>query len=181
MDSQTVTIFENGKYKNEIRDTIMTFVCKHKVSIGKVNTVVERVLNNLAGKLLSCLPSQSVISRLIAEGKFVALKQVMSEMLKGGRNCLHSEGTLKWHKHYQGFQMAAPAGKTSSVGMDQVASVSTNGLLEALNNCIEELSSSLSDDSPGEVTVALNVTIKYTISDQGSINPSFNLINNYRT
>ncbi|KAJ8043240.1 hypothetical protein HOLleu_10238 [Holothuria leucospilota] len=96
-------------------------------------------------------------------------------MLKGGKNCLHSDATTKWHKHYQGFQMTTPAGKTLSIGMDQVASGSTDALLEAFNNCIEELSSTLSDDSPDEVTVAnLISTIKYTMSDQGPINPSFN-------
>ncbi|CAC5414939.1 unnamed protein product [Mytilus coruscus] len=114
--------FYDGKFSNEVRETIMTLLTECGVSQKKVNNVISIVLKNLTGKQLSRLPSAGVKSRLLIEAKRVAQKQVAEAMLnyeydlpdlndmgqghKG--NCLNQDATSKHHKHFQSFQITTP-------------------------------------------------------------------------
>ena len=56
LEDKTITTFENGKYVDEVREVIMDFLAMN-VSMSKVNEVIRTVLQKLAGKSTSRLPS----------------------------------------------------------------------------------------------------------------------------
>ena len=91
--------FENGKYCDERRETIMELLSLN-VSMNKVNEVIKTVMHKLSNKSIGRLPSNAVKSRLLVEARHLAHLQVAEEMLKEGvdgytGNCLHGDGTSK--------------------------------------------------------------------------------------
>lgn len=107
-----IECYFDGKYNDEIRETIMALVTQFGVSLNKVNGVIQTVVQKITGKTLSRLPSAGVRSRLLVEAKRVAQCQVATAMLDNGLsselqygNCLHQDGTSKFHRHFQSFQV----------------------------------------------------------------------------
>ena len=103
MDKDTLETLQDGKYINELRQTIMILLTQCNVSISKVNQVIETVISNLTGMSLSGLPSNGVLSKLLVEAKAVASVHVTERMLTEGDpkgmtgHVLHSDATTKHH------------------------------------------------------------------------------------
>lgn len=178
LNESNITSFCDGKYTNEIRETIMTLTTECGVSCKKVNQVIQTVLKNITGKTLSRLPSAGVRSRLLIEAKRIAQCQVVDAMvnscdigdMKG--NCLHQDGTSKFHKQFQSFQLTTPEHRSYSIGMTEVGSADADSLMKAFQANISELSNCLhNEDKSFSKLVA---TIISTMSDQGATNPVFN-------
>ena len=110
LEDKTITTFENGKYVDEVREVIMDFLAMN-VSMSKVNEVIRTVLQKLAGKSTSRLPSKAVHSRLLVEANHLADVQLGRAMLEEADpsqvigNTLHGDGTTKYHRHYQDFEV----------------------------------------------------------------------------
>ena len=110
LEDKTITTFENGKYVDEVREVIMDFLAMN-VSMSKVNEVIRTVLQKFAGKSTSRLPSKAVHSRLLVEAKYLADVQLGRAMLEEPDpsqvigNTLHGDGTTKYHRHYQDFEV----------------------------------------------------------------------------
>ncbi|VDI71580.1 E1A/CREB-binding protein [Mytilus galloprovincialis] len=178
--------FYDGKFSNEVRETIMTLLTECGVSQKKVNNVISIVLKNLTGKQLSRLPSAGVKSRLLIEAKRVAQKQVAEAMLnyeydlpdvndmgqghKG--NCLHQDATSKHHKHFQSFQITTPDKKTFSLGLNEVGSGDAASIMSSFKNIISDLGQAAQNEP--EIVSRLTCSIVSTMSDQGAANPLFN-------
>ena len=92
----------------------------------------------LAGKNVDRLPSQALKSRIALKARHIADAQVVNAMLQNADmssivgNCLHGDGTSKFHKHYQGFQVTTTEGQTLSLGMLEMGGATTADLTEAL-------------------------------------------------
>ena len=88
------------------------------VSMNKVYDVIKLVLKNLAGKEIERFPSNAVKSRLVIDARHLAHVQVIDAMKDGGKsgNCLHGDGTTKYHRYYQSFQITTSSGNTTSSG-----------------------------------------------------------------
>ena len=119
LQKDEIVTFENGKYTNEIREVIMELL-RHNVSMGRINGVITTVLK-LASKSAHRLPCAGVKSRILQESLTLAQKQVAEAMLEGGieersGNVLHGDGTSKYHRHYQNFQVTTKAGRSYSFG-----------------------------------------------------------------
>ena len=177
LQNPIIECFHDGKFSNEIRATVMCLITECGVSQNKVNHVMEVVLSNLAGKTLSRLPSSGVKSRLMVEAKRVAQSQVAAAMLSNKGNTLHQDGTSKFHRHFQSFQVTTADGATLSAGLSEIARGDANTLVNEFNNLVSDLASSidLSISGSHEAKIAeLVVSIIATMSDQGSVNPVFN-------
>ena len=113
LKDETITTFEKGKYVDEVRKVIMDLLAMN-VSISKVNEVIRTVLQKLGGKSISRLPSKAVHSRLPVEAKHLADVQLGRAMLEKADpsrvtgNTLHGDGTTKYHRHYQDFEVTTP-------------------------------------------------------------------------
>ena len=177
-DDEIVT-FENGKYCDELRETIMELLSLN-VSMNKVNEVIKTVINKLTNKSIGRLPSNAVKSRLLVEARHLAYLHVAEEMLKEGvdgytGNCLHGDGTSKYHRHYQNFQITLSSGQTLSLGLREIGGGDTAAVMSSFMETINDLSDTFNSDTENRESMVekLVCSIKSTKSDRGPINPCF--------
>ena len=120
-----VTTFQDGKYTNDMRECVMALLSLN-VSIHKIDQVIKVVLNKLATKDIERLPSAGVKARLMQEALFLGQIQVAEAMLEDvsgdSGNCLHGDGTSKYHRHFQNFQITTTNGRQLSFGPSEIVS-----------------------------------------------------------
>ena len=95
--------------------------------------------------------------------------QVIEEMQAEGDaigNCLHGDGTTKYSRHYQNFQITTRSGRTLSFGLTEVVDSDANSVLETFTQIIQDLTDMMS--------ASLVTSINNTMSDMGPVNPLFN-------
>lgn len=148
-DDEIVT-FENGRYYDEVRETIMELLSLN-VSMNKVNDVIRTVIQKLTKKSVGRLPSNAVKSRLLLEARHLAHVQVAEAMLEGGvdglkGNCLHGDDTSKYHRHYQNCQITLASGQTISLGLKELAGGDTAAIMKSFTDTIDDLSIALFED-----------------------------------
>ena len=182
LEDDTITTFENGKL-DEVREVIMDLLAMN-VSMSKANEVIRTVLQKLAGKSISRLPSKAVHSRLLVEAKHLGDVQLGRAMLEEADpsqvigNTLHGDGTTKYHRHYQDFTVTTPSCLTYSMGLLELGKSDTEAIMDAFKHRVKEIAQALSwgdEKASVENKVAELVTsIKSTMSDQGPTNATFN-------
>ena len=147
--------------------------------MSKMNVVIRAVVKTMAGQDLTRLPSKAVLSRLLVEAKTIANVQVVEAMLEEADedglygHVLHSDAASKFHRHYQGFQLTTPTGKTLTLALSETVGGSAEELTEAFTDAVNQLASAVINKEDGIVD-KLIASIKHTMSDQGSVNPCFN-------
>ena len=120
-DDEVVT-FQDGKYC-DVREVVMKLLSLN-VGVNKVDDVIKVVLRKLAKKEVTRLPSTGTKCRLMQEALLVAQLQVAEAMTEGEHllgNCLHGDGTSKYSRHYQNFQVTTSSGRTLSFGFAEIA------------------------------------------------------------
>ena len=179
LEKDEVKTFENGRYTNEVREVIMELL-NLNVNISKINKVITSVLTKLGSKTIGRLPSAGVKSRILQESLILAQKQVGEAMLDGGisddtGNTLHGDGTTKFHRHFQNFQITTKTGRSYSFGLCEVASGDVAATMNALCEAVDDLSAAINNDVEKDKNVAMLLSsIKSTMSDLGPVNPGFN-------
>ena len=182
LEDETISTFEDGKYVDEVREVIMDLLAMN-VSMSKVNEVIRTVLKKLTWKRLSRLPSKAVHSRLFVEVKHLADVQLGRAMLEEADpsqvvgNTLHRDGTTKYHRHYQDFEITTPSCQTYSMGLLELGKSDTEAIMDSFKYRVKEIAQALSsgENLTVEDQVAELVTsIKNTMSDQGPANATFN-------
>ena len=177
LEDEEIVTFQNGRYCDEIREVIMELLSLN-VSMNKVNDVIRVVIQKLAKKDVGKLPSAGVKSRLMQEALIIAQFQVAEAMLLSkdnlSGNCLHGDGTGKYHKHYQNFQITTSHGKTLSFGLSEVAGGDAATVLKNFTATIDDICDVLNENNKEYNYASLISTIKSTMSDLGPINPLFN-------
>ena len=176
-----IITFEDGKYTNEIREVVMELIADN-VSIGRINNVITTVLKLTSQKIQDeRLPSTGTKCRILKESLHAAMNQVGTAMTEGGiqenaGNVLHGDGTSKYHRHIQNFQITTKSGRSYSFGLTEVASGDVDSTISALEQSIQDLADAVtSNKSDSDKKFAeLIASIKTTMSDLGPINPGFN-------
>eukprot|EP00057_Strongylocentrotus_purpuratus_P011916 XP_011666390.1 PREDICTED: uncharacterized protein LOC105439273 [Strongylocentrotus purpuratus] len=180
VEDPEIETFENGKYSNSIRLTIMELLSSN-VSLSKVDTVIRTVLRNLVGKEVSRLPSMGTKSRILVEARHLANVEVVTAMNAcrpedAVGNCIHGDGTTKFHRKYQNFQVTLPDGTSRTMGLSEMAGGDTSAVFESFQERVKELAESISSDDPAttsDITNRMITTIKSTMTDQGPTMPQF--------
>ena len=91
-------------------------------------------------------------------------------------NCLHGDGTSKYHRHYQNFQVTTRDNKTLSFGLSGMAGGDAASVLKEFTSITDGICYAMSNTTSKDVNFAkLIESIKTTMSDQGPINPLFNV------
>ena len=182
LEDETISTFEDGKYVDEVREVIMDLLAMN-VSMSKVNEVIRTVLKKLTWKRLSRLPRKAVHSRIFVEAKHLADVQLGRAMLEEADpsqvvgNTLHRDGTTKYHRHYQDFEITTPSCQTYSMGLLELGKSDTEAIMDSFKYRVKEIAQALSsgENLTVEDKVAEFVTsIKNTMSDQGPTNATFN-------
>eukprot|EP00057_Strongylocentrotus_purpuratus_P029094 XP_011683568.1 PREDICTED: uncharacterized protein LOC105447354 isoform X1 [Strongylocentrotus purpuratus] len=181
MEDNTIMTFENGRYNDCIRKTIMELLAQN-VSLRKVTSVIRTVIKNLTGKNIGRLPSAGTVSRLAVEANHLATIEVALAMKsatpeKALGNCIHGDGTTKHHRKYQNFQVTLPDGTSRTMGLVEMAAGDTEAVMDAFKDRINTLASSLAQLEGGnqeDMYKELVTTVKSTMTDQGATMPQFN-------
>ena len=182
LEDETISTFEDGKYVDEVREVIMDLLAMN-VSMSKVNEVIRTVLKKLTWKRLSRLPSKAVHSRLFVEAKHLTDVQLGRAMLEEADpsqvvgNTLHRDGTTKYHRHYQDFEITTPSCQTYSMGLLELGKSDTEAIMDSFKYRVKEIAQALSSGENLTVedkVVELVTSIKNTMSDQGPTNATFN-------
>ena len=176
-DSEIVT-FQDGRFSNDIREVIMELLSLN-VSMAKVNEVIKVVITKLAKKTIGRLPSVGSRTRIMGEALILAQRQVADAMLENNDNinvgnCLHGDGTTKYHKHYQNFQITTKSGKLLSFGLSEIASGDAASTLQCFVDTIDDICDVLDSEKKEKNYNELICSIRSTMSDLGPVNPLFN-------
>ncbi len=181
LSGETIQTFANGKYYDFVRQTIMELLSMN-VSVNKVNDVIECVLNRFTGKSVEKLPSKGLRCQLLIEARHLADVQVGEAMLHNLDlttvlgNTIHGDGTTKYHRHYQNFQITTSDGQSLSVGLQEIGGQDAVTLLAVWKERLKEISNAISGS---ETEISENVSklissVKNTMSDHCATNGVFN-------
>ena len=151
------------------------------VSIKKIPSVIKAVLGSLTNTNVDKLrlPSVGARSKMVQEALALAQMQVVEEMKKGDLgpdeigNCLHGDGTIKYSRHYQNFQITTRSGRTLSLGLIEVADADAETVLKTFIQTIDDLTDVIDGDKEKDLA-SLVTSIKNTMSDMGPVCPLFN-------
>ena len=139
-----IQTFHDGKYMDHIRLTIMELLSMN-VSINKVNDVIRTVIKRLTNKEIDKLPSKGLRCQFLIEARHLADLQIGHAMLEGTDlnsvlgNTLHGDGTSKYHRHFQNFQVTTSEGQSLSAGLLEIVGQDAQTLLEAWQERVEKL------------------------------------------
>ena len=179
-----IQTFQDGKYTDDVRLCIMELLSMN-VSLNKVNEVIKAVLKRLAKKDIDKLPSKSLKSQLLIEARHLADIQVGEAMLKGVYltsvlgNTLHGDGTTKYHRHYQNFQINTVDNIPLSVGLLEIVDQDAETILASWKDKISDIAKAVCGSTATENDVEKTVnellcTVKNTMSDHCATNGVFN-------
>ena len=65
-------------------------------------------------------------------------------------NCLHGDGTTKYHRKYQNFQVSNKSGRSYTIGMTEMAGDDTAAIMEAFVDIVSEMSETFNDATDNE-------------------------------
>jgi len=178
MDDTLIT-FANGKFTHEIRKCVMDLVSLN-VSMTKVSDVMRTVLSNLTKYDTDNmrLPSAGARQQFLQEAHFLADYQVAQEMLSGqidfakDGNCLHGDGTTKYSRHYENFQVTTKSGKALSLGLHEVVNSDSDSLMKTFIETIHDVCDVMQGDKEYN-EASLVASFKTTMSDMAPVNPLF--------
>ena len=154
LEDEEIVTFQDGCYCDEVREVIMDLLSMD-VSMNQVNNVIKTVLKKLANKSVSRLPSMGLKSRLLLEARWLAKCQVAAAMETDTinpdeGNCLHGDGTTKYHRKYQNFQISTKSGRSYMIGMTEMAGGDTAATMKAFVDIVSEMSETFNDATDNE-------------------------------
>lgn len=176
LNSPEIIAFQNGRYTDDIRETIMELL-QQNVAMRNVGPIIQTVIQNMTGKCLNKIPSKDAACQILKEANFVAKTHVAKEMLSGNEshltgNCLSSDGTTKFHKKYQSFQITTLGGRQLSIGMKELAGGDAAEALLSFQHTMQDIADTLKE---GKENISHLITsLKNTMSDKCSVNHVFN-------
>ena len=111
----------------------------------------------------------------------IYVAQAMLDWLDMGNvlgNTTHGDGTTKYHRHYQTFQVTTQSGQSLSAGLLELGSQDAESLLQAWKERVAAIATALAsgtDQNTVNHTVdKLISSVKNTVSDQCATNGVFN-------
>ena len=183
LNDNEIKTFADGKYMDFVRQTIMELLAMN-VSVNKVNDVITCVLKRMAGTNIERLPSKAVRCQMLIEARHLADIHVGQAMLDGLDmedvlgNTIHGDGTTKYHRHYQTFQVTTQTGQSLSAGLLELGSQDAESLLQAWKERVaaiaKALASGTDQNNINNTVDKLISSVKNTVSDQCATNGVFN-------
>ena len=180
LQDEEIETFQDGRYTDVVRETIMELLSLN-VSMSKVNRVIRLVVKKMSGKNVERMPALGTISQFALEARHLADIEVATAMLEGDSqeslgNCIHGDGTTKYHKKYQNYQVTLPDGTQKSFGIMEMAQGNTDAVMHSFEHRIQELANALGavdKGDPDRLYKELITSISATMTDQGPTMPQF--------
>ena len=123
-EDRTVVTFEDGKFTNTTRELKMELLSMN-FSMSVVNKVIRSTLRKLANLEVGRLTSTGMASKLMTEAWILAdmevglaTREARLEAALG--NVIRGDGTTKYHKKYQNFQVTLSDTTSRTTGLMQM-------------------------------------------------------------
>ena len=163
----------DGKYTDEVRQCCFDLLSMN-VGVWNVRPVMKSVLA-LAGKQVEDLPSIGLLSKMFVELKAVSSVHICQEVLdeQVSDHTLHSDGTTKFGRKFQSYQVATSK-QTFSVGLIDMKSGTAEHTFDMFKQSlqdIEELGSKLDHENASKKILS---KITNTMSDRSIVQKNFN-------
>ena len=173
MTERDVQLFEDGKYKKEVRMVYYDLLGMN-VSIDNCHKVVKTVLEKLANIQVDRLPKKSLASMMMVETRILAQMRATEAMLEGERNVLHTDGTKLRFEELSSFQVTTESG-SYSLGMDDLLSGSALCFFDSFRNLLSEMAELfiVPQDQKDKLLAMLLSSIKNVMTDRHVVNSSF--------
>ncbi len=169
-----ITTFENRKYTDDVRACIYELLSLN-VGVRNVKPIIQSVLNNIAHKSVSRLPSHGLICQMILESFTVAQAQLGDELSENSSTTLQTDGTTKFGNHFGTFDVRVPDSKeTYTLGVRHVFSGSSHDSLETLKQILNDIDSVQSVLGKEAASSKIIYNIKNTMSDRHAAEKLFN-------
>jgi chromosome segregation ATPase len=120
LNSDDISVFEGGKYSDEIRSVYMQLIANN-VGTKKCAEIIRTVIETLTKKKTRRLPQHSLASQLKAEAAALAKIQCGIAMLECENNTLHIDGTKKKFKEFNTVNVTSGDGQSLSLGYTQMS------------------------------------------------------------
>ena len=171
-DITKLELFNQGKYKDEVRQVYMDLLSMG-VSVNHCQNVIKSVLKNLTNIEVDRLPQKSLASIIAIEAHVLSQAQAADAMLRQQGNCLHLDGTKKRFTEYSGFQVSTEEG-TFSLSHQIMPCGDASSYLKATNDTFFELAESIDPGENQEETAAkLKMGIKSIMTDRHVVNKAY--------
>ena len=151
LEDEEIVTFQDGRYCDKVREVIMDLL---SIDVS-MNQVIKTVLKKLSNKSVSRLPSVGLKSRLLLEARWLAKCQVAAAMETDtinpdAGNCLHGDGSTKYHRKYQNFQISTKSGRSYTIRMTEMAGGDTAATMKAFVDIVSEVSETFCDAADNE-------------------------------
>ena len=166
---------ENGHYNDTVRATYQDLVMMG-VGINNIEKFVRTVLTNFTNMNIECLPKATFARPMYTESRRLSQLQVAESLLKDyDSSCrtLHTDGTSKFGKHYETYDVVTDQGQTSITGIREVSSDDTETQLNVCLDILSEIEESL-QDTEKNVSNKIISSIKNIMSDRHIVQKKFN-------
>eukprot|EP00117_Sycon_ciliatum_P014482 scpid72751/ scgid14724/ len=141
---------------------------------------VIRIVLSMVNKNIDRLPSVGLLSQMLVELKQVSAGHVAEKILEAKDVTLHSDGTSKFGKLYQSYQISTPEQSYTLGICDMKCGTAAHGL-EKLKEVLNDVESACCKTKDTNVANQIVAKIKNTMSDRCSVQKSFNdLLTDYR-
>ena len=114
----------------------------------------------MTNKKIDKLPSKGFRCQLLIEARHLADIQVGHAMLEGIDlntvlgNTLHGDGTTKYHRHFQNYQVTTADGRTLSTGLMETVSQDAETILKCWKERVQELAKAVAGTKGNEEPVS---------------------------
>ena len=166
---------ENGHYNDTVRATYQDLVMMG-VGINNFEKVVRTILTNFTNMIIECLSKATFPRLMYTESTRLSQLQVAESSLKDyDSSCrtLHTDGTSKFGKHYETYDVVTDQGQTSITGIREVSSDDTETQLNVCLDILSEIEESL-QDTEKNVSNKIISSIKNIMSDRHIVQKKFN-------
>ena len=138
------------------------------VGLRNIESIIHSVLNKIAHKSISRLPSYALASQMLAESPMVAQAHLAEKLASPQYNTLHSDGTTKSGEHYGAVEVSTES-RTYTVGIRNMFSGSAQNTLDVFKEIPEDIDTANRDSALTESVAS----IKNTMSDRHVVKKYF--------
>lgn len=163
--------FSRNKYNDNIRQCY-TDLLSMGVSVGKCESVVRSVLDNLTNTTVGRLSSKTTASLLQVEAQMLSEQQALDLILSHEDSTLHTDNTKKKGREYAGVQVSVQSENPVFLDIVEMVSGSTESVLDALKLTLSYLAENVASTTEEKslLEVKLLFALKNIMTDRHIVN-----------
>ncbi|CAH1238084.1 Hypp5516 [Branchiostoma lanceolatum] len=167
LDSDEVETFEDGKFKDEVRQVYMILLSMD-TGLNNIEFIIRTILDKLGGLKCGKLPKYATAQAMFAEARRLSQVHVADVVSKSTNITVGTDGTTKKHDKYGSVSFFTQDG-TLVAGVTEQLSGKTEHQVDMFKKIIHELSTAC-----GKSEDEMWLSVKNTMSDRHVVNKCLN-------